>query len=333
MRERRRYALCLLVAIVLILSMGCATKMNDSKVLKFDSTQYCNSEQGYEILEEELPFSSYVLLANNEDLMRFNARVQRCGISLEKHDFSKSYLLITHVFHKKAIVRDLQYSYNNGAYIVTDILTEEQNNQTTNPSDSLYIYETPPVELDFINFVGDINAADWYAEACMQSIKYGWLNKKTNGNFYPNQYASRYEMINAIWHISGCTEGADKNIFSDYPAEDWRKTPINWGYENKIIEGIGDGTFRPNDNITREQMMTILKRYCEYSSCMTSPNQLTKKTFSDGNQVSEYAEEAVDWAVSNGLLNGYEDNTIRPQGKITRAELATVLLRFERIIS
>ena len=98
---------------------------------------------------------------------------------------------------------------------------------------------------------------------------------------------------------------------------------ITWAAANGIVSGYGGGKFGPNDNITREQLATILWRYSK------SPAATNKELhFNDADEISGYALDAIRWAVEHGILNGFGDGRIGPKGLATRAQVAHMLKNF-----
>ena len=98
----------------------------------------------------------------------------------------------------------------------------------------------------------------------------------------------------------------------------------------KIVNGVGQGKFDPNGKITREQMAAILYRYSGSKGCDTS-KQGDLTAFPDAAKVSDYAKAAMAWAVGEGLIGGNVVNgktVLDPQGSATRAQVATILMRF-----
>ena len=127
--------------------------------------------------------------------------------------------------------------------------------------------------------------------------------------------------------MAGSPAVTGENAFTDVEAGSWYEDAIIWAAANGIVEGYGDGTFFPDADVTREQMAAILYRYAEYAGLdVTGRGDLT--AFPDGESVSAWAEENVSWAVAEGLLTGRDDGTLDPAGTATRAEIATILMRY-----
>ncbi|MBQ3404680.1 MAG: S-layer homology domain-containing protein, partial [Oscillospiraceae bacterium] len=107
----------------------------------------------------------------------------------------------------------------------------------------------------------------------------------------------------------------------------WYSDAIIWANTNEIVNGYGEGNFGPTDTITREHFATILYRYAQFKGTAVSPDA-NILDFDDAGDVSDWAVEAVRWAVQLGIINGRTESTIVPAGTATRAEAATILMRF-----
>lgn len=167
----------------------------------------------------------------------------------------------------------------------------------------------------------------WYQEA----IHYAYVNDLMIGmsetTFEPQTTLSRAMFITMIYRLEGEPEISGTMPYNDVPTEEWFTNAILWGTKQGIVEGYNN-SFAPNADITREEMVAMLYRYAETKGIDLSVTaDLT--AFTDGNTVSSWCKEEMSWAVAAKLITGYENNTIRPQGKATRAEAATVIMRYD----
>lgn len=152
------------------------------------------------------------------------------------------------------------------------------------------------------------------------------MNGTSDITFSPEVTNDRAMIVTVLHRLENSPE-ASPSTFSDVEAGQWYTDAISWGEENKIVVGYGDGNFGPLDTVTREQLVTILYRYSEYKgNDMSSRSDLS--SFSDAGQISDYAVDAMSWAYAEGLLTGASDTSLNPQGFATRAEVATILMRF-----
>ena len=112
-------------------------------------------------------------------------------------------------------------------------------------------------------------------------------------------------------------------LFSDVSDGEWYAEAVAWAAAKGVITGYPDGSFGPDDPITREQLAVMLYRY------VGSPAvSMSVLNFTDADQISDYAQQAIAWAVANGIMNGKGGGVLDPQGTATRAEVAQMLLNF-----
>ena len=115
--------------------------------------------------------------------------------------------------------------------------------------------------------------------------------------------------------------------FNDVPLNMYYSPSVKWASGNGIISGYENGEFRPDEPITREQIVAIIHRFAIYAGLDTSSTS-DLDDFSDGDGVSSWALEAMRWAVDLGIIGGRADGTIDPQGLAQRAEVAAIIHRF-----
>ena len=172
----------------------------------------------------------------------------------------------------------------------------------------------------------DVKETDWF----YNSVKYAFENSLMTGTstdiFNPLLDTSR-AMIVTILHRLGKTPNAPANIFADVDEGTWYTDAVSWAAANGIVKGYGGGLFGPTDSVTREQLACILYNYARYAGYDVSQSaELTG--FIDGGSTSDWAVEAMQWAVGSGLIRGKGNNLLDPTGPATRAEVAAILERF-----
>ncbi len=169
----------------------------------------------------------------------------------------------------------------------------------------------------------DVSEGDWYYEAVRFVQEQGLMNGIGNGNFAPNAQLSRAQLAQILFNKEGRPGVNYLLTFSDVAGEAWYTEAVRWAASQGIVGGYGNGTFGPNDPITREQLAVMLWRYSG------SPAATNKELhFNDEAEISGFALEALRWAVENGILNGYGDGRLGPQGQATRAQVAQMLKNF-----
>lgn len=171
----------------------------------------------------------------------------------------------------------------------------------------------------------DVQNSAWYAGAVKYALDNALMNGMSATTFEPESSMTRAMLVTVLWRYAGeVKEGT--NSFTDVPNGQWYTDAIAWAAHNGIVGGVGNNKFDPDGKITREQMATILYRYAASNGIDTSASA-DLAAFPDGKQVSEYALDALRWAVAEGLING-SDGKLLPQGNATRAQVATILMRF-----
>ena len=150
----------------------------------------------------------------------------------------------------------------------------------------------------------------------------GLMNGYGDGRFGPNGTLSRAQFAQILFNKEGRPAVYNPADFSDVAGDAWYAGAVHWAVSQGIAGGYGDGSFGPDDRITREQLAVMLWRYSG------SPAATNKELyFNDESEISGYALEALRWAVENGILTGYGDGQLAPQGQATRGEVAQMLYR------
>ena len=176
----------------------------------------------------------------------------------------------------------------------------------------------------------DVPAGTWYADGISYVVKKGIMTGIGNSRFAPNDATTRAMVVTILYRMEGEPYTSKAAGFSDVSSGAWYKNAVNWAAAAGIVKGTSSSTFSPNDSITREQLTTMLYRYAAKSGYnLSHEGALVLTGCPDGNQVSAYAHDAMTWAYARGIINGTDNNMILPRGTATRAQLATILLRFD----
>ena len=177
----------------------------------------------------------------------------------------------------------------------------------------------------------DVKESDWFYEAVQFAFESGMMNGTGGSSFQPNAMLSRSMIATILWRLEGSPDGNPVR-FTDVSDGQWYTEGVNWAAANDLVNGYGNSTFGPKDDITREQMAAILYRYAQFKGYdCTVQGDLSR--FADGGQTSDWARDAVVWAVDKGLLTGKGGGLLDPKGTATRVEVATILMRFVENIS
>ena len=171
----------------------------------------------------------------------------------------------------------------------------------------------------------DVKTGDWYHEPVDFAVRHALFNGMTETTFEPDTPMTRAMLVTVLWRYAGQPEGGANN-FADVKDGEWYAKAVAWAAENGVVNGIGSGKFDPNGSITREQMAAILYRYVQKKGLGTSVHG-DLSGFPDRTSVSAWATDAIAWAVAEKLITG-SDGRLDPQGSATRAQVATILMRF-----
>ena len=167
----------------------------------------------------------------------------------------------------------------------------------------------------YVNPYMDVQTNDWYFGAVQYVTENGLMNGTGKG-FEPNLATSRAMIWTILARMSGVNTAS---------SGEWYAVAQQWAKANSV----SDGTM-PNGTITREQLAAMLYRYAVSKGMVKGPATADLSVFADANSVSSYAVEAMQWAVSTGLIGGM-DGKLNPQGSATRAQVATMLMRFAEL--
>ena len=173
----------------------------------------------------------------------------------------------------------------------------------------------------------DVTEGTWYYDA----VRYAYGNDLMAGTsattFSPNLTTTRGMIVTILYRLEGSPTASTAPAFTDVPDGQWYSDAVAWAATNNIVGGYGNGLFGPDDPITREQLAAILYRYAQYKSYDTTASDDLSR-YTDLGQLSEWAQEAVAWANSEGIISGTSADTLAPKDSATRAQAAAMMMRF-----
>ena len=180
---------------------------------------------------------------------------------------------------------------------------------------------------EYTNPFGDVKSDDWFSDAIEFVHKKNLMKGVSDNEFEPNEKLSRAMIVTILYRMEN-EPSASFNKFGDVNADEWYGAAVAWASENGIVNGVSENEFAPNDNLTREQMAAIIYRYIKFKGKDVSVGENTNiLSYTDAESVSEYAVEAICYAVGSGLMKGDSETTLNPSGTATRAETATIIMR------
>ena len=174
----------------------------------------------------------------------------------------------------------------------------------------------------------DVKKSDWFYNAVEYTYNRGIIKGATATEFRPNKNITRGDLVTILWRMEGEPVVTGVRNFPDVSTKAYYSKAIRWATKNKVVNGYQNGNFGPNDNITREQLATILWNYAKYKGKYIGGAVVTSK-YTDWNKITGYARPAMIWAVDKGVITGKDNGTrIDPQGTATRAETAGMIYNY-----
>ena len=171
----------------------------------------------------------------------------------------------------------------------------------------------------------------WYYDAVAAVADKGLMyGVDQDGNFAPNAATTRGQLVTILYRLAGASEVSTTASFSDVAEDAYYSKAVAWAAENDIVAGFSDGTFRPGDSLTREQLAAMLRNYAASTGQDVDVNY-DLSSYTDVDKDS-WSYESLGWANKQGLLTGITPTTLSPKTIATRAQLATILTRYLDVI-
>lgn len=181
----------------------------------------------------------------------------------------------------------------------------------------------------------DVSRSDWYYQFVDYVTSKGYFNGVADKTFAPADNMTRAMFVTVLFRFHGAKGDRSQSAFTDVAPGEWYTDAINWAAANRIVDGVGNGKFAPNDPITRAQMCTMIERYLDlYRKAwkVTLPESGSLSVMVDESAIPAYALAAVKQCQRHGLVNGFEDGTFRPNDLSTRAQVAAVIYRMSHLV-
>ena len=181
----------------------------------------------------------------------------------------------------------------------------------------------------------DVSRSDWYYQFVDYVTSKGYFNGVADKTFAPADNMTRAMFVTVLFRFDGAKGDRSQSAFTDVAPGEWYTDAINWAAANRIVDGVGNGKFAPNDPITRAQMCTMIERYLDlYRKAwkVTLPETGSVSVMVDESAIPAYALAAVKQCQRHGLVNGFEDGTFRPNELSTRAQVAAVIYRMSYLV-
>lgn len=195
---------------------------------------------------------------------------------------------------------------------------------TAAPTEATEATEPEPEE-EPVSFV-DVPESAWFYAPVTKAASLKLFQGMSATEFMPDEPTTRAMIVTVLHRLNGSPASTATAPFTDMVAGSWYIAPLNWAYEKQIVDGITATYFGVDENVTREQLTTMLFRYANAMGLDTSARK-ELSAFSDASRVMDYAKDAMRWAVATGIVNG-DNGRLYPQNNATRAECAKMIVVF-----
>lgn len=227
---------------------------------------------------------------------------------------------------KKVDDEDNKYTFRMANCDVTVTVTFKEEGKTTEDTDKEEDKDDETTETTKLNFT-DVKESDWFFKGVEYVVDKDIMSGVSENEFAPAGKLTRAMLVQMLYNMESRPACDAENAFIDVPVGQWYTDAVIWANDAKIVSGMGEGLFAPNMEITREQMVAMLYNYAKYKGYdVTASADLS--AFADTASVSTWAQPAMQWAVAEGYISGMGDSQLAPQGTATRAEIASVIMRF-----
>lgn len=230
----------------------------------------------------------------------------------------------------------VEYDYFEDSFELT-IIFDDDTTEVWNAHfnrDTLKYYIAKEIEYDdpsVTDVFSDVKEGAWYVDSVQYVYDMGIMKGMGDGTqFAPAAKLSRAQFATILWRMAGAPEVEVTDKFPDVKKGAFYDQAVIWANQKGIINGYDSGCFGPADNITREQMAVMMFRYAKTISGYDIDTRADLSAFTDALKVSKFATDAMSWCNGLGIITGKTTTTLDPQGKASRAECATIIMRFCR---
>ena len=173
----------------------------------------------------------------------------------------------------------------------------------------------------------DIRTTDWYYDFVMKAYSYGILKGTSDTSFDPSASVNLAMLRTLLYQMEAEPSVTNEGSLSFLSGGEWYANSFVWAVKNGLVLPHGNGAEKPEDNVTREEIITTLYLYAKYKSFdITASSELTE--YFDTEDISDWAKTAIKWAVAEGIMEGTDLSCLEPRRCITRAEIAALICRF-----
>lgn len=182
--------------------------------------------------------------------------------------------------------------------------------------------EVPAVEFT------DVETGAWYYGSVAYMVEKGLMLGVSDTVFAPDDGTTRGMLATILYRLAGSPEVSGSMDFTDIQDDAYYRSAVLWAVQNGITMGVSDTAFAPDDQITREQLVTLLYRYAQATGRDTTA-RANLDDFGDVDRISGFARDAMAWAVAEGIVQGGSNSMILPGDEASRAQIAAIIQRFD----
>ncbi len=240
-------------------------------------------------------------------------------------------------FDAKGLIISLDYGNGVIGYVeygVADITLSAVDTKTLGKKTVTVTYmgKTTTFAVEVTEGFADVKKGSWYQEYVNYAAKYGIFagTDETKNTFSPDMTMTRAQIVQIFANIEGInTDNGNVDAgFKDVAKGKWYTAAVKWAAENGIVNGTGDGNFKPNDAVTREQLCVMVENYIEGYAGSVFMKKVAGITFKDDAKISSWAKEAVYKCQRAGIISGTGDGNFAPLATANRAQGATIFAEF-----
>ena len=189
-----------------------------------------------------------------------------------------------------------------------------------------YIQPDGAVTITVMPAFDDVSDSEWYFDSVLYTYAHGLMTGVSATRFEPNSTLTRAIAVTILWRMEGRPAVSYDMPFTDVESDAWYTEAVRWTASEGVVKGMNDTTFAPGDEITREQLATILWRYAGKPT-----SDAVFSDYIDSDRVSAWAVDALSWCVDNKVIFGTSPTTLAPQETATRAQAAAILMRYTKL--
>ena len=179
----------------------------------------------------------------------------------------------------------------------------------------------------------DVTTDAWFRDAVAWAVEQGIMNGVSDDTFAPNDNTTRAMVVTMLWRMAGEPVVNEIIPYIDVPEDMWYTEAIRWAASTGAVTGMSADIFSPNEPVTREQLAAILYRFAQAQGKGFTGAWMFPLDYSDADQVSDWANEAMHWMTMHGIITGMDDGTLAPHNNATRAQIATMFMRFADVMA